>query len=151
MESVQARHVTLGNMALQWKADSHPFVGSSSLLNFPLSHAVMVVQVEASEQAVHVVLTTAVIALQSKDNSHPLVGSASPLNLPLEHATAVHVEEDEQEVHVPPATGGHPASHPLLKLPSSLNLLTTQVTAVQVVIRSVQSLQVASVTGIDAQ
>ena len=74
---VQAEHVTLVKMALQWKGDSHPLVGLASLLNFPLSHDAMMVQVEASEQAVHVVLTTAEIALQSKDDSHPLVGSAS--------------------------------------------------------------------------
>jgi len=36
----------------------------------------------------------------------------------------VHVEEDEQEVQVPPATIGQPASHPLLAWLSSSNLLT---------------------------
>ena len=111
---VQAVHVTVENMILQLKGDSHPFFGSSSLLNFPLSHAVMVMQVEASEQAVHMVLTTAVIAVQSKDDSHPLVKSASLSYFPAVQVKAVHVEEDEQEVQVPSATGGHPASHPLL-------------------------------------
>ena len=52
---VQDVHVTLENMVLQLKGDSHPFFGSSSLSNFALSHAVMMVQVEASEQAVQVV------------------------------------------------------------------------------------------------
>ena len=111
---VQAEHVTVENMGLQSKADSHPFFGSSSLLNFPLSHAVMVMQVEASEQAVHMVLTTAVIAVQSKDDSHPLVRSASLSYFPSVQVKAVHVEDDEQEVQVPSATEGHPASHPLL-------------------------------------
>ena len=44
----------------------------------------------------------------------------------------MHVEEDEQEVQVPPATEGHPDSHPLLTWLSSLNLLAEHVTAVHV-------------------
>ena len=79
--SVHAMQLALSNMALQSKDDSHPLVGSASLLNFPLVQAVMVVQVEASEQTAHVVSAAAVIALQSNDDSHPLLGSASLLNL----------------------------------------------------------------------
>ena len=112
--SVHAMQLALSNMALQSYEDSHPLVGLESLSNFPLVHAIMVLQVETSEQAEHVVSAAAAIALQSNDDSHPLVGSASLLNLPAEQATTVHDEEDEQEVHVPPATEGHPFSHPLL-------------------------------------
>ena len=72
---VQAVHVTVENMVLQSKADSHPFFGSSSLLNFPLSHAVMVVQVKASEQTVHMVLTTAGIPIQVQ----PTYGVSTPV------------------------------------------------------------------------
>ena len=81
----------------------------------------MVVQVEASEQAAHVVSAAAVIALQSNDDSHPLLGSASLLNLLVEQAAmavqvdALEVAADVHATHdVAPATEGHPASHPLL-------------------------------------
>ena len=112
----------------------------------------MAVQVEASEQAVHVVSAAAVIALQSNDDSHPLLGSASLLNLLVEQAAmavqvdALEVAADEHATHdVAPATEGHPTSHPLLTTSSSLNLLAAHVTEVQVD-ASEQAVQVASET-----
>ena len=62
-------------IALQSNEDSHPLVGSASLSNFSLVQAVMMLQVSASEQAIHVVSAAATIALQSNDDSHPLVGN----------------------------------------------------------------------------
>ena len=106
VESVQVRHVALRNMALQSKDDSHPLVESASLLNFPLVQAVMVMQVDALEQAAHVVSTAAVIALQLKDDSHPLVASASLLNLLREQVTAVHMSLSEHVSQVPLTTVG---------------------------------------------
>ena len=66
----------------------------------------MVVQVEASEQAVHVVSAAAVIALQLYDDSHPLVESASLLNFPLVHdEMPVQVDASEQAMQVALVTG----------------------------------------------
>ena len=46
---------------------------------------------------------------------------------------ALEVTADVHATHdVAPATEGQPTSHPLLKFPSSLNLLASQVTAVHV-------------------
>ena len=118
----------------------------------------MVVQVEASEQAAHVVSAAAVIALQSNDDSHPLLGSASLLNLLVEQAAmavqvdALEVAADVHATHdVAPATEGHPiTSHPLLTSPSSSNLLAGHKMPVQVE-ASEQAMQVLPVTGIAAQ
>ena len=49
----------------------------------------MAVQVEADEQALHVVSAAAAIALQLKNDSQPLAGLESLLNLPLMHAEIV--------------------------------------------------------------
>ena len=64
---------------------------------------------------------------------------------------ALEVAAGELAVHdVAPATEGYPASHPLLKSPSSSNLFAGHEMPVQVD-RSEQALQVALVTGITAQ
>jgi hypothetical protein len=76
------------------------------------SHAI-VVQVEALEQVVHVLMPVTVIALQSNDDSHPLVGSASLSNLLTSQVTAVHVSLSEHVSQVPPATVGQPTSQPV--------------------------------------
>ena len=63
----------------------------------------------------------------------------------------LEVAADEHAVHdVAPATEGHPTSHPLLKSPSSSNLLAGHEMSVQVD-ASEQALQMALVTGIAAQ
>ena len=64
---------------------------------------------------------------------------------------ALEVAADEHATHdVAPATEGHPASHPLLKSPSSSNLLAGHKMPVQVE-ASEQAMQVLPVTGIAAQ
>ena len=64
---------------------------------------------------------------------------------------ALEVAAGEHAVHdVAPATEGHPASHPLLKSPSSSNLLAGHEMPVQVE-ASEQAMQVLPVTLIAAQ
>ena len=76
----------------------------------------MVVQVDALEVAAdeHAPHDVTLGSTEGHPASHPLLARLSSSNLLAEQVTAVHVEEDEQEVHVPPATEGHSASHPLL-------------------------------------
>ena len=128
---LQAVHVAPAvKMSLQLKELSHPFAGLKSLLKFPAWQDTAV-HMEESEQAVHMALGLA-IALQLKELSHPFAGLKSLSKFPARHAVKpVHVEESEHSVHVAPATEGQPASHPLLAMPSSLNLLAKHDTLVQ--------------------
>ena len=58
------------NISLQSYEDSHPLVGLESLSNFPLVHAIMLLQVETPEQAEHVVSAAAAIAFRVSGYHH---------------------------------------------------------------------------------
>ena len=98
-------HVTLGNMLLQSNGDSHPLVGSASLLNLLGEQEAMVVQMESLEMAANEHATHDVApATEGHPASHPVLARSSLLNLLGAHVTEVQVDASEQAVQVASVT-----------------------------------------------